>query len=119
MEKKLKCNVCSCVYNIDNLCSAAEVQILPAQSEEQPTVYCSTYLMRDSSEIIQLTNVNILGGMVQLFNDGPSMFPQVNCYVYNCIYNEKQSCKAEELIIESLGLSSTEINNCAFYKPLK
>lgn len=117
MENNLKCEATKCVYNMDRLCSAKEIEVQGEDAMGGRFTYCGTFEERGVGNMVsEMGNMNLRGELKQLFSDEQALDPRVGCNAHNCIYNQNAQCHAEHVnIISELAESAVQTECQTFY----
>lgn len=116
MDNNLKCNATNCVHNMDELCSAREIEVQGGDTMGGKFTFCGTFTDRSIQNYAgAMTNVNISEGLKQLVSDD-KMDPVVTCNAQNCIYNNEHYCYAENVqITNEIAATETQTECQTFY----
>jgi len=118
MDNKLVCSANHCVHNMNNFCGAAKVQIKGGAALNGGNTFCDTYAHRSMKNYVtEMTNMNILGGITQIFSGHQAIEPQVACDAINCTYNSNHMCSAQELKINGPGAQAEQQTECQTFRP--
>lgn len=117
MINSLKCDVTSCAYNRNQCCRASIIQVRGENAYTQDSTFCSSFMQKGAYNMLSsVGNMNLLGGIGQLFNQNNTLKPKVSCSTVNCVHNDYGLCNADDLEIGGMTASSAEDTKCQSFQ---
>lgn len=111
MEVELRCEAEKCVYNLNRLCTAPEIQVNGGDTMGGRFTYCSTFAIDGDGE----------ASLKHLNNDNNYNFfinnPEVECSAVNCEYNQREMCYAPHVKIVSEVATAPVQTECQTFIP--
>ncbi len=118
MDNNLKCQATKCVYNMNRLCSAKEIEVQGEDTMGGRFTFCGTFEERGVGNMVsEMGNMNLRAEIKQLFSDEQEMDPMVGCNARNCIYNQDAHCLAEHVNIVSEIAETAVQTECQTFYP--
>lgn len=118
MDNNLKCDATKCVYNMNRLCSAKEIEVQGEDTMGGRFTFCGTFEERGVGNMVSgLGNMNLRGEIAQLFSADQELDPRVGCNAHNCIYNNDQQCHADHVNIVSEIAETAAQTECQTFYP--
>jgi hypothetical protein len=111
MDLQLRCEAQKCVYNLEEKCTAPEIEVHGNETMGGRFTYCSTFNLEDNGEA-SFKHLNNDSNYNVLTNS-----PEVECTAMNCEYNQRELCYAPFVKIVS-GVSAAPIQTeCQTFIP--
>jgi len=111
MEVELRCEAEKCVYNLNRLCTAPEIQVNGGDTMGGRFTYCSTFAM-DGDGKASLKHLNNDNNYNFFINN-----PEVECSAVNCEYNQREMCYAPHVKIVSEVATAPVQTECQTFIP--
>lgn len=100
---RLDCNVIGCAYNGDNSCKRADINVAGEEASRARDTCCSSFVPRGS------------GSASNSFGT-PSKDTQVFCDAVECMYNRRNSCRANHIGISGSRADHRSGTECASFE---
>jgi hypothetical protein len=111
MDVELRCEAEKCIFNLEEICTAPEIQVKGEDTMGGRFTYCSTFSV-DSNGKASLKHLN---------NDNNYNFfitsPEVKCTAINCEYNQRNICYAPHVKMVSSVATAPIQTECRTFIP--
>lgn len=99
---EIKCTVTNCYFNKRLGCTASTLAVDGRKANESRSTSCDTFIEQKP-------------GLRSSVNE-PKSNTDIYCAAVKCVYNETESCKANEIIVNGKNASVPEETCCSTFK---
>lgn len=101
----LKCNVTSCTYNKEHLCSKGDIMVGGKRAQEKDATCCESFSPKKEG----------MEGYSSSLSH-PSHTISIDCEASQCVYNQNYKCMAEHVEISGNGACNCKETLCATFR---